>query len=118
VYAAQIDFGALLAARPTTILYQPLPKFPAVERDIAVVCDKEIPVSRLEDCIRRGGKGLVREIELFDIYTGKPIPEDKKSVAFALKLRHDDRTLTDVEADEDVKNVLTLLEQELKAVLR
>jgi phenylalanyl-tRNA synthetase beta chain len=118
VYAAQIDFGALLAARPTTILYQPLPKFPAVERDIAVVCDKEIPVSRLEDCIRRGGKGLVREIELFDIYTGKPIPEDKKSVAFALKLRHDDRTLTDVEADEDVKNVLTLLEQELNAVLR
>ena len=57
-------------------------------------------------------------MELFDIYTGKPIPEDKKSVAFALKLRHEDHTLTDAEADSDVKAVLAALEQELGAVLR
>lgn len=118
VFAAQLDFAALLRARPEGIVYQPLPKFPAVERDIAVVCDRSIPVATLEDCIRRGGKGLVREVKLFDIYTGKPIPEDKKSVAFNLKLRHDERTLTDVEADEDVKSVLSLLESELGAVLR
>ncbi len=118
VYSAQIDFAAILKARPATILYQPLPKFPAVERDIAVVCDRSIPVAALEDCICRNGKNLVKEIKLFDIYTGKPIPEDKKSVAFSLKLRHDDHTLTDAEADEDVKAVLAGLEQELGAVLR
>ena len=118
VFCAQIDFAAVLEAQPEIIVYQPLPKFPAVERDIAVVCDKTLPVAALEDCIRRGGKGLVREIKLFDVYTGKPIPEDKKSVAFALKLRHDERTLTDAEADEDVKSVLALLESELGAVLR
>lgn len=118
MFAAEIDFEALLAARPKAIHYQPLPKFPAVERDIAVVCDQRIPVSDLEDCIRRGGKGLIRDIQLFDIYTGNPIPEGKKSVAFALKLRHDDRTLTDAEADGDVKAVLSLLKEELDAVLR
>jgi phenylalanyl-tRNA synthetase beta chain len=118
VFAAQLDFAAILEAKPDTIVYEPLPKFPAVERDIAVVCDRSIPVAELEECIRRSGKGLVREIKLFDIYTGKPIPEDKKSVAFNLKLRHDERTLTDVEADEDVKAVLAALESELGAVLR
>ncbi|MDY4953333.1 MAG: phenylalanine--tRNA ligase subunit beta, partial [Candidatus Onthomonas sp.] len=118
MFAAEIDFDALLAARPKAIRYQPLPKFPAVERDIPVVCDQKVPVSDLEDCIRRGGKGLIRDIQLFDVYTGNPIPEGKKSVAFALKLRHDDRTLTDAEADGDVQAVLALLEQELNAVLR
>lgn len=118
IFVAQIDFASILNARPTSILYRPLPKFPAVERDIAVVCDKSIPVATLEDCIRRGSKGLVRDVELFDVYTGKPIPDDKKSVAFALKLRHDDRTLTDADADADVSAVLALLESELNAVLR
>ena len=118
MFAAEIDFDALLRARPTAVRYRPLPKFPAVERDIAVVCDRGIPVSDLEDCIRRGGHGLIQEIQLFDIYTGKPIPEDKKSVAFALKLRHEDHTLTDAEADSDVKAVLALLQEELGAVLR
>ena len=118
VFAAQLDFAAILEARPEGIVYKPLPRFPAVERDIAVVCDRSIPVSLLQDCIRRGGKGLVREVTLFDVYTGNPIPEDKKSVAFSLKLRHDERTLTDAEADEDVKSVLALLESELGAVLR
>ena len=57
-------------------------------------------------------------MELFDIYTGAPIPEGKKSVAFNLTLRADDRSLTAAEADEDVKTVLELLEKELGAVLR
>ncbi|MCC8065031.1 MAG: phenylalanine--tRNA ligase subunit beta [Clostridiales bacterium] len=118
LYAAQISFQAILDAQPHAIVYQPLPKFPAVERDIAVVCDLDTPVADLEACIRKSGKGLVAEVELFDVYTGKPIPADKKSVAFALKLRHADRTLTDAEADEDVKAVLVALEQELGAVLR
>ena len=118
MFAAEIDFNALLDARPKTFVYRPLPKFPAVERDIAVVCDRGIPVADLEDCIRRGGRGLIQDVRLFDVYTGKPIPEDKKSVAFSLKLRHEDRTLTDEEADGDVQAVLALLKEEYDAVLR
>ncbi len=118
VYAAQIDFAALLKAHPTEIVYHPLPKFPSLSRDIAVVCDVSIPVADLENVIRKYGRNLVHEIELFDIYTGSPIPMGKKSVAFSLKLRHNDHTLTDQEADEDLKAVLDGLKSELGAVLR
>ena len=118
LYCAELSFDELLNARGADPEYVPLPKFPAVTRDIAVVCDSTVTVGQLEDCINRGAKGLLKEVELFDIYTGAPIPEGKKSVAFNLTLRSDDRSLTAAEADEDVKSVLELLEKELGAVLR
>ena len=99
-------------------MYQPLPKFPAVTRDIAVVCDKAVTVGELEDAIRKGAKGLLKDVALFDIYTGVGIAPGKKSVAFNLTLRADDRSLTAEEADADVKSILTALEQECGAVLR
>ena len=76
------------------------------------------PVGELADCIRRGAKGLLKDVALFDIYTGPGIPEDKKSVAFNLTLRSDERSLTAAEADEDVKSILALLQTELGATLR
>ncbi len=118
LYCAELSFDELLNARGADPEYVPLPKFPAVTRDIAVVCDNTVTVGQLEDCINRGAKGLLKEVELFDIYTGAPIPEGKKSVAFNLTLRSDDRSLTAAEADEDVKSILELLEKELGAVLR
>ncbi|MBE6964076.1 MAG: phenylalanine--tRNA ligase subunit beta [Ruminococcaceae bacterium] len=117
-YCAELSFDALFAVRGADPVYQPLPKFPAVTRDIAVVCDKTITVGALEDCIRRGAKGLLKDVSLFDIYTGTGIPEGKKSVAFNLTLRADDRSLTAEEADADVKSILALLESELNATLR
>ncbi|MBR5470586.1 MAG: phenylalanine--tRNA ligase subunit beta [Oscillibacter sp.] len=117
-YCAELSFDALFAARGEDPVYQPLPKFPAVTRDIAVVCDKAVTVGALEDCIRRGAKGLLKDVALFDIYTGTGIPEGKKSVAFNLTLRADDRSLTAEEADADVKSILDLLASELNAVLR
>ncbi len=117
-YCAELSFEALWAVRGSEPQYVPLPRFPSMARDIAVVCDSSLTVAALEDCIRRGAKGLIKEIELFDIYTGAPIPADKKSVAFNLTLRADDRSLTAAEADEDVKSVLALLESELGAMLR
>ena len=118
LYCAELSFDELLNARGADPEYVPLPKFPAVTRDIAVVCDSTVTVGQLEDCINRGAKGLLKEVELFDIYTGSPIPEGKKSVAFNLTLRSDDRSLTAEEADADVKSILTALEQECGAVLR
>ena len=72
----------------------------------------------LEACIRKGAKGLLKDCNLFDIYRGKGVAEGKKSVAFNLVLRADDRSLTGEEADEDVKSILATLEKELGAVLR
>jgi len=118
LYAAELGFDALLECMGGVPVYQPLPRFPAVTRDIALVCGKDLPVSRLEDCIRRGAKGLLKAVSLFDVYTGAGIPEGKKSVAFNLTLRSDDRSLTAQEADEDVKSILELLKSELNAVLR
>jgi len=117
-YCAELSFDELMMARGEDPIYQPLPKFPAVTRDIAVVCDKAVTVGALEDCIRRGAKGLLKDVALFDIYTGTGIPEGKKSVAFNLTLRADDRSLTAEEADKDVKSILDLLASELNAVLR
>jgi phenylalanyl-tRNA synthetase beta chain len=118
LYAAELRFDALYASMGATPIYQPLPKFPAVTRDIAVVCEEAVTVGALEDCIRRGAKGLLKEVSLFDIYRGKGIGDGKKSVAFNLVLRSDDRNLTAEEADEDVKSILDLLKAELNAVLR
>ncbi len=118
LYAAELDFNSLLENMGGTPVYQPLPRFPAVTRDIALVCDKCLPVAKLEECICRGAKGLLKGVHLFDVYTGKGVPEGKKSVAFNLELRADDRSLTAQEADEDVKGILELLSKELDSVLR
>jgi len=117
-YCAELSFDALMAVKGADPEYIPLPKFPAVTRDIAVVCDEAVTVGALEAAIRRGAKGLLKEVSLFDIYRGKGIGEGKKSVAFNLVLRSDDRSLTAEEADEDVKSILDTLKSELGAVLR
>ena len=118
MYCAELDFGQLMCAKGADAQYIPLPKFPAVTRDIAVVCDEAVTVGQLEAAIRKGGKALLKEVALFDIYRGKGVDEGKKSVAFNLILRADDRSLTAEEADADVKSVLEVLEKECGAVLR
>ena len=117
-YCAELSFDALMNARGADAEYTPLPKFPAVTRDIAVVCDEAVTVGALETAIRKGARGLLKEVSLFDIYRGKGIDEGKKSVAFNLILRADDRSLTAEEADADVKAILEVLEQDCGAVLR
>ena len=118
LYCAELSVEALLAARGAGPEYVPLLKFPAVTRDIAVVCDESVTVGALEAAIRRGAKGLLKGVSLFDIYRGRNIGEGKKSVAFNLTLRADDRSLTSEEADEDVKSILETLEKDCGAVLR
>ena len=113
-----LTLNALCAAKGADPQYVPLPKFPAVTRDIAVVCGEEITVGALESAIKEGAHGLLKEVKLFDIYRGKGVAEGKKSVAFNLVLRADDRSLTAEEADNDVKAILETLEAKCGAVLR
>ena len=118
LYCAELSFDALSQVRGGAPVYQPLPKFPSVTRDIAVVCDESVTVGQLEAAIRKGARGLLKEVSLFDIYRGVGIRPGKKSVAFNLILRSDDRSLTSEEADEDVRSILAALEQDCAAVLR
>ena len=118
LYCAELSLAELMAVEGADPIYTPLPKFPAVSRDIAVVCRNEVTVGALADCIRRGAKGLLKNAALFDIYQGAGIPEGCKSVAFNLTLRADDRSITSEEADEDIRSILELLKEELGAVLR
>ena len=118
LYCAELCFDELMQAQGEGVEYVPLPKFPSVARDIAVVCAEEVTVGALEACIRKGAKGLLKDVKLFDVYRGKGIDEGKKSVAFSLTLRADDRSLTAEEADADVQAILDALKTELNAVLR
>ena len=118
VYTAELSFDAMYEKRGDIPVYQPLPKFPAVTRDIAVVCNEAVTVGALEESIRRGAKGLLKDVSLFDIYRGPGVASGKKSVAFNLVLRADDRSLTGEEADEDVQSILAALKADHNAVLR
>ncbi len=118
LYCGELALKALMAAKGPDPEYVPLPRFPSVARDIAVVCEETVTVGELEKAIRKGARGLLKDVTLFDIYRGSSIPEGKKSVAFNLVLRSDERSLTGEEADADVKSILETLEKDCGAVLR
>lgn len=118
VYCAELNFTALLRSLAPENLYTPLPRFPSVERDIAVVCDEALTVAEVEACIESAGGKLLKAVSLFDVYRGKGIPEGKKSLAFSLTLRADDRTLTDGDSEAVMNKILEQLESTLGAVLR
>ena len=118
LYAAELDFPAMFAHRTTELYYAPLPRFPAVMRDISVVCDDALTAGELEKCIRRAGGEYLESVEVFDVYKGANIPEGKKSISFALALRAGDQTLTDDHADEAVAAILGALAREYGAVMR
>lgn len=118
VYVAELDFPAIYSVRGADPLYAPLPRFPSVLRDIAVVCDASISAGELEDVIRAAGGQYLKDVNVFDVYTGAPIPSGKKSIAFSLTLRADDQTLTDDHADEAVNALLSALSEKHGAVIR
>ena len=118
VYCAQINFTLLSQQLLPDATYTPLPKYPSVNRDISVVCDASITVAEVDDVIKAAAGNLLRSTKLFDIYSGTGIPEGKKSLAFSLELRANDRTLTDVDCEQVMSKVLSALKDQLGAVLR
>ena len=118
VYCAEINLTAIFDLRLPDPTYVPLPKYPTVTRDLAVVCSEALTVAEVENTISAAAGKLLRSIRLFDIYRGVGVPEGKKSLAFSLELRADDRTLTDADSEAVVSKVLTALKEKLDAVLR
>lgn len=117
VYCFSLDADALFEMAQPEKTYKPLPKFPAVTRDLALVCDESIPVGTLEKAIVRGGGALLENIQLFDVYQGAQIEAGKKSVAFSITLRSADSTLKDEQTAAVMKKVMKELEK-AGAVLR
>ncbi|MBQ6540113.1 MAG: phenylalanine--tRNA ligase subunit beta [Oscillospiraceae bacterium] len=117
-YAVELDFYNCIAARSEEKGYEPIPRYPAITRDIAVVVDDEVTIASLVNTIKKAGGKLLKGVKLFDIYKGEHIQAGKKSTAFSLKLRADDQTLTDQMADDTVNGVLTAIKDELGGVIR
>ena len=110
IYVAEIKLDLLFKINRRKTIYKPLPKYPAVERDFAFLCDKDIPIGTLQKAITSGASRLCEKVELFDVYEGSQIPEGKKSVAFSVFLRSAEGTLSDEEIENVTKNILKKLE--------
>jgi phenylalanyl-tRNA synthetase beta chain len=95
----ELDFSTLLHYARLVTQYQPLPRFPTVVRDVAVVADEELPVQAVVDTVRALGHPLIVDVRLFDVYRGHPIPEHKQSLAYSIAYRAADRTLTALEVN-------------------
>lgn len=108
-YLAEIDVNALFVSKAGTTLYQPLPRFPATNRDLAFVCDSNLAVLTLQKAIGAAIGEILESIKLFDVYQGEQIEAGKKSVAFNIRMRSAQRTLTDEEADSAMKRAIKAL---------
>ena len=118
VYCAEIDFTKLFEMQLPDATYTPLPKYPTVSRDLSLICSEDVTVAQAEAVITAAAGKLLRDVKLFDIYRGPGVPEGKKSMAFSLELRADDRTLTDTDSEAVVTKVLAALKEKLDAALR
>ena len=117
-YCALLDFNVLLSGYTTDRQYKALPKFPATSRDIAVILDKNINVGEVIKIIESNRNGILESYSLFDVYEGEQVGDGKKSVAYSLLFRAEDRTLTDKEVNEVMDKILSGLKEKLNAELR
>lgn len=118
VYVAELDIDKIADKAINTITFNPLPKFPASSRDLAIVVKDSVLAGDILDTIKEGGKKLLEEVELFDIYKGGQIPSGYKSMAFSLSFRAEDRTLTDEEINKSFDRITDLLKEKHEATLR
>ena len=117
-YVAELDMGTMYALVSPKSEYHPLPKYPAVTRDLALVCDESQYVLQLADVIRKAAGTCLEDVALFDVYRSNQLGENKKSLAFSLTLRSPDHTMTDVESEAIIQNILTALAAELNVTIR
>lgn len=118
VLVAEFDLQPVFACQNLHITYQPLPKYPAMLRDLALVVDRETEVGPMMKAIRQAAGAQLEQVQLFDVYVGDQAGLGKKSVAFALTLRDKDRTMTDEEANAIFARIVEAMEQQFGAKLR
>lgn len=118
ILAAEFDLELLLKGIPGRHKIRPVPTYPAILEDIAIVVDKNVPAAHIEAAIRQAGGGLLRDVQLFDVYEGPPIPTWQKSLAYHLTFLSDNKTLTDKEAKKNRQRIVQHLERQHNAKLR
>ena len=118
VYVFEIDLDKLLDKKVGKMKYKEISKFPSVKKDLAVVVDKDITSEEIATVIKKAGGSTLNKIEVFDVYTGKGIDEDKKSIAYSLTFEKMDRTLTDEEINESIAKIVEMLNKKMGATLR
>jgi len=119
VYIFELDFQTLVDSWQTQVsAFRPLPKFPPIERDLAVVLREEVSAAEVVAQIRTAAPQLIESVDLFDLYRGDQIPAGHKSLAFAIRLRSPEKTLEDKQADRIVGRIIELLEEKFDAKLR
>jgi phenylalanyl-tRNA synthetase beta chain len=118
VAAAELDLGVLLGLVPESWYIEPVSAYPAVLQDLAVVVDEAVPAATVEHLINSTGGFLLKQVNLFDVYRGHPVPPGKKSLAYALTFQAPDKTLRDAVVAKQVSRIVSRLESELGAKLR
>jgi len=118
VCLAEIDLEKLLAQVKPARYYEAIPRFPAADRDIAVIIDGDLPAYKIQELIEKTGGAWLKRVTLFDVYRGEQIPSGKKSLAYSLTYQADDRTLTDEEVNRVHEQIQRALEREFKAQVR
>ncbi|RVU54753.1 phenylalanine--tRNA ligase subunit beta [Anaerosphaera multitolerans] len=117
-YVAEIEFEKLIKYSKENYLFKELIKHPAIKRDLAVIIDRDIDVIEIENIVSKHGGDLLEEFNVFDVYTGAGIEENKKSVAFSMQFRAHDRTLVDGEVNDIIESIIADLNVKLEAKLR
>jgi phenylalanyl-tRNA synthetase beta chain len=118
VVLVEINLDLLFNLVPKTSRYTPLPKYPGIERDVALIVDESLPAFTIMSEMRAYPSGLIEDVALFDFYKGKNIPEGKKSLAFTVRYRAKDRTLTDSEIEELHAGLVTYVTTRTGGVVR
>jgi phenylalanyl-tRNA synthetase beta chain len=119
VYFAQIEVAALLkAVRKSPVVYQEIPKFPSVQRDVAMIIDRKITYSRVEEVIQQTNLRKLKSTRLFDVFESDKLGQGKKSIAISCTFQDVEKTLTDKEIDSMMNKLMQQLEQQLQAEIR
>jgi phenylalanyl-tRNA synthetase beta chain len=118
VLAAELEVNTILRAAPVLFNVEPVPVFPPVLEDIAVIIDENVPAERVVETIMKAGGKMLTGVRLFDIYRGPQLGEGKKSLAYSMAYQSPDHTLTDAEAQKIRERIIRGLEQDLGAKIR
>jgi phenylalanyl-tRNA synthetase beta chain len=117
-YVAELNFEEIVRQSNMNIKYRPLPKYPSVARDIAIVVTEEITAGQVEEIIRNKGGKLIEEVKLFDIYRGSQIEEGYKSMAYSIVYRSDEKTLSEEDISKVHNKIVNSLINQVGATLR
>ncbi|HTK39075.1 MAG TPA: hypothetical protein VL325_11330, partial [Pyrinomonadaceae bacterium] len=118
LFVAEVDLQTLLAANALPVVYRPLPKYPSIIRDVSLVAKRSVSFGEIKDAIVDQDVELLRRVEFVDVYGGKGMADDERSITLRLTYRNDERTLVEQEVDELHQQIIVRLEAEVDAKQR